>query len=318
MKSLVVRSMACLGLLALASSAFGQRQTTIGTPFNSLGSSFNESIGTGFSFGFRGAPLGPNARGVVGLGANMQLQPNIQFQNIGPAAIPFGQGNTTSGGSIAYAVLGKNFNAAFSLTAGQGASINNESTTASVTSLNGTQGTISATTQRPFVISVVPVVGGFSPGYVMDNSGVWGGNGPTAPTYTSPLAERLERLRSGESAGARTGTTGGASGGGGPSGGAASLAKPLAGRDTVEGKLAAAQASSAGQASDSLRDIQAQQAALAAAQSRELADCLAQAQAAEAAGKIAEAKIYYQQAAHRAAGSQLLEIREKLRELGRK
>ena len=294
-----------------------QTQTTIGTPAHSLNDGFFENIGTSFNFSLRGAPIGPNARGVVGLGPNMQLQPNIQFQNLGFPGIPNGQGNPASAGTFGFSILNPNFNASFFVAAGQGSTRSSGTVAPSVTVMNGQQGTFSATTQFPFVIGVVPVVGGFSPGFVgFDPSSAWSGSVAVQPSYSTALQEKLDRIHAGATSGVRPGAGGGSSGGllGVES---LSLAKP-AGNDVIGGKLLAARDSSAGQAADSVRDIQAAQEAADAEKERELEEILEKARAAEAEGKKSVAKVYYQQAARRVEGSQLVELQAKIRELGQK
>ena len=95
---------------AWSAAANAQTQATIGTPFHSLNDSYFENIGFGFNFSFKGAPIGgANPRGVVGLGPNLQLQQNIQFQNAGLPGIPNGQGNPASAGTLWRARIASKF-----------------------------------------------------------------------------------------------------------------------------------------------------------------------------------------------------------------
>ncbi len=320
-----------LGILALAavavellggSPAMAQTQTNIGSPFSSLNNGFFENIGVGFNFSVKGSPgaLGPNGRGIVGLGANRQLLQNIQFQqNNAAPPLPFGGGAASNPATLGFGIVGSGFTAGFGITAGQGSSSNNTSSTASVTAMNGQQGTITASTQRPFVISVVPVVGGFMPGIVgFDPGSAMQGTISRPPEFSTGLQERLNRIQSGGTSGVRGGASsaagGGSSGvatnGGANSGGAA--------HDPISEKLQAARSSSAGQATTSLREIQAQQDSVDAEKVREFNDLMSQAQTAEAAGKFKVARVYYLQAAQRTEGTQLAELKSKIRELGQK
>jgi hypothetical protein len=95
-------------------------------------------------------------------------------------------------------------------------------------------------------------------------------------------------------------------------------APPTSANDSNIARLQSAQASTAGQAADSIRDIEGQRAAADAAREQELADLIAQAKAAEASRKWTVARIYYEQAARRAQGTQQRELQAKVRELGGK
>ena len=297
-----------------ASAALAQMQTNIATPVQGLNNGFFENVGVGFNFSIKGAPggLGANPRGVVGLGANRQLLPNIQFQQNNAAPnLPFGGGAGANPANFGFNIVGGGFNAGFGITAGQGSTSGISSTTASVTSLNGHPGMISETTQRPFVISVVPVVGGFMPGIIGFDQpgGAMPGVVTQPPEFTSVLQEKLSRLQSGESSGPRNRSAPAA-------GGSSPAASTTKGHDAIVEKFQAARDSSAGRSTASIREIQRQQAAADEEKQREMHELLSQARAAEAAGKNSVAKGFYQRAAQRADGDQLAEIRSKIRELG--
>lgn len=135
------------------------QQVNIGGPFNSVGHSFYENIGT--NWGLRG----PNWFLNVGGGAPGVVPP---FGGFAPNAganggVGFGAGNVSG---------------FLNFTAGQGANSTFVSQTPNVTIPNGGSGVFIDSTFRPFVTSIIPVVS--------DNSD------------SSPLRERLRRLQSGE------------------------------------------------------------------------------------------------------------------------
>jgi len=310
-----MRSVLIFACITLWVGLAAAQQTTIGTPFHTTNNSFFENIGGGFGFTIRGTPgafpPADRARGVIGINPAGQLQPNIGFNFNNPAGLPVGGGGGAAGGGAGggFGILGPGGSAFFNFNASQGASSFIGSQTPMVTTMNGATGTFSDTTQRPFVIGFVPVVGAGGP---QDPSGIFNSSA-AAPTYGTPLQEKLDRLRQGDSGRPRVGAPAASSGG------SMAVAPPvnLAG-DANVARLQSAQSSSAGQAADSLRSIANQQAAADTARERELADLIDQAQAAEASGKLKVARVLYEQAARRATGQQQLELQAKARDLGGK
>lgn len=145
-----------LGWWAAAAQA---QQVNIGGPFNSVGSSFYENIGT--NWGLRGpgwfANFGGGAPGVA-----------PQFGGFDPNAGANGGVGFRAGNVMGF----------LNFTAGQGANSTFVSQTPNVTIPNGGTGYFIDGTFRPFVTSITPVVA--------DNSD------------PSPLRERMRRLQSGE------------------------------------------------------------------------------------------------------------------------
>ncbi|MDX1961614.1 MAG: hypothetical protein SFX18_00585 [Pirellulales bacterium] len=181
------------------------QQVTIGAPFQNFNDNFHEQVGVGWNFGLNTPPPvgfnndgGPGA--IVGLGLNGQPQQGINFGFGGPnpPGVPIPGNPAAPVGQLGWQVQGNGFRAGFNVFAGQGSSRSNVSQTPMITTLNGYPGYFSATTQRPFVTSVIPVVGGYGSGFVQPvvvyPSGQipWPTGGGQA---VSPIAAKLERLR---------------------------------------------------------------------------------------------------------------------------
>ena len=233
----------------------------VSVPFNQTGDGFFEQIGVNFGFN-------------VG---------NFFFQQNGGAPPPFGGGNPGAGLNTGFNVHAPGgFNGHFNITASQGARTSMVSQTVTTTVPNGVPGFVSDTSQTPFVLGVIPVVGD-------------GG--------TSPVRERLERIKEGGAAayGPRGGSTASA---GGASQRSASQ-KSLESAGPTEGGQAdggPAPAGAAGEApAGSVAQLQQVRAAAEAAQRREIEAIVAKGEEAEAAGKPGQARIFYRQAANRAA-----------------
>ncbi len=260
-------------------------QTTMGSGFHNGGDSFFEKVGVGFGFSIP-APGG-----------------NINFTNVGGVATPLGLGNNAGGASFGSAVKTPLGTAFFGLSAAQGSADSSMvSQGGSLTVINGGTGFVSDTSQRPFVTSVIPVVGDNDAG---PGDGVEIVSSPLSAFNANPsvLGERLGRLNSGDK--------------GGPRGGAPRVAVPnLMGRasslstargpapaaDPFQRKLAAAAGNSAGQPAASVSEIRAQLAAEDAAALAEWKDALDRAQQALDAGKPNVARNYYQQVIRHASG----------------
>lgn len=242
---------------AFSASLAVAQQANVGVPFNTGGSSFYEQIGV--SWGLRGNGWFANFPGP-------------------PPAPPFGGFDPNAGAQFGFAGP----NGFLNFTAGQGANTTFTSQAPSVTVMNGATGFFSDTIQRPFVTSVIPVVGAPVPPYI----------GPPLPGGPSVLEERLHRLQTSEGAGQFSQASAQpavAAAGGGPS--------------TAErGDL-------------SVAEIKALQAAEKSARDSEFAAFLEKAQGAEAAGKPSLARLYLQMAARRAAPDQQKEIQARIERL---
>jgi hypothetical protein len=249
-----------IGLLAAAiSSLCLAQQANISTPFNAAGSGFYEQIGV--SWGLRGNGWFANFPGP-------------------PPAPPFGGFDPNANANFGFGGP----NGFLNFTAGQGANSTFTSQAPSVTVMNGATGFFSDTVQRPFVTSVIPVVGTPMAPFI----------GPHLPGGSSVLDERLRRLQSQEGAAA-----------------AASVQPPAA---TLPAAGSTAERGEVGVA-----EIKARQAAEIAAREsavqNEVAALLEKARGAEAAGQSSLVKLYLQMAARRSTGEQLREIQGRIKRL---
>jgi hypothetical protein len=252
------------GSLLAAVPAEGQ-QTTINSPLNTAGQGYYENIGTRW--------------GVQGKG---------WFFNFGgPAPIPGGFGGFNPGG-------GPNFGAGFGngggsgffqLWADQGSSSTISSQSPSVTVMNGGTGYFADVVQRPFVMGLVPVVGGAP---------------PAAPV--SPLVEKLDRLQGEPSLALGSKST-----------------PPAAWKTSVPGGgVPASEPSTAERGDLSVAEIKANQAAAAAVARHEVDALIAKASGAEAAGQFVSARLYYEMAARKTTGDEQRALHEKAAALDRR
>ncbi len=155
-------------------------QVTIEVRFITLSDNFFERIGMDFDFAIDdnvtnvqfNSDQGPSS--VVGLTnasqgpANPSFTPNfnLQYNNglVGDATVPAFPGigfNPATAGTFGFAIL-SDIEAYFLITAAQGDTRNNILQAPKVTLFNGQSAFISDTSQRPFVTSVIPVVGDFA------------------------------------------------------------------------------------------------------------------------------------------------------------
>ncbi len=126
-------------LLLVASASANAQQTQVETPFNSIGHSFYENVGVSWS-----------------------LSGNAWFARFGgaPGVVPpFGGFDPAAQGQFGGAFRGGGMSGSLQFTAGQGSDSFIGSQSSSVVVPNGGMGFISDTTQRPFVLGIVPVVG---------------------------------------------------------------------------------------------------------------------------------------------------------------
>src|SRR5262245_43569065 len=242
-------------IVGFASAAFpaAAQQATIGTPMRGISDGFFENVGVGFA-----------ARG-----------PNLFFSNGGPVTPPFGGFDPGAGASLGFGFSGPGFNGAFNIVAGQGSSRSISSVSPSVTVMNGGQGFIADVTQQPFVIGVVPVVGGGFAGAVGGTFGPIGA--PIITQGPTVLDERLARLRDA----GRLSASGSSSREPPPD-----MGQPAKPDDAVARRLALATESSAGRWAASIATIRKQHAAEDELQSREAQSFFDRGREAQKAGKL--------------------------------
>ncbi len=171
------------------------QQVTTAMPFNNGGTSFHENFGIGWNVTIPTANPALGGRGVVGLGPNGPQQ-GINFGFGGPqvAPPPFGLGQPGTvdnlvGKSATVTVRGQ----VLIIFADQGSSRTMTSQTPMITTMNGMPGFFADTVQRPFVTSLIPVVGDRTIVYPSVNVPWPGANGTMQGT--SVLNERLARLK---------------------------------------------------------------------------------------------------------------------------
>ena len=141
----VILVLVLLGAVWFAAAEVPAQQVTIGTPFNTLNDSFFERTGVSWSGNWKGL--------------------NFSFGGGDLAVPPFGNYKPGAGLTTGFGIRSPNFNANFNIFAEQGSQRSNVSQTPSVTLMNGQQAFISDVEQRPFVMGMNPVVGGFRGGY---------------------------------------------------------------------------------------------------------------------------------------------------------
>ncbi len=222
----------------------------ISVPLNQTGNSFYEQFGVNFGFH-------------VG---------NFFYQQNGGAAPPFGGFNPGAGLNTGFNIHAPGgFDGHFNIMASQGAQTSLVSQTVSTTVPSGVPGFVSDTSQTPFVMGVVPVVG---------DGGI------------SPVRERLERIKEGGAAayGPRSGTATNAGGTGQRSAAQGATDAESSAATSVDGKTAAASTSTAEQPpAGSVAQLQQLRTAAAAVQQQETQAIITKAQEAEAAGKLGQA-----------------------------
>ena len=157
-------------------SAFAQLQTVIGTPFQQTGTSFSENFGVGFNY------------------SNDNFSINVP-NGVQP---PFGLGDPNADGRLGFGFRGPNGGSgSLNFTFGQGSTTTNSVTTPSLTLPNGGTGSIFSGSIRPFVTSVIPVVGQGGTVFVPNVASNFGAAYPAQPLAApviSPLRQKLEQL----------------------------------------------------------------------------------------------------------------------------
>ena len=246
---------AAAALLAFicSTAAWGQ-YSQIESPFLSGGHSFYENVGVSWA-----------------------LQGNGWFARFGAPGVapPFGGFDPAAQAQFGTGFRGGGINGFLNFTAGQGSDSFLGGQSASVVVPNGGMGFISDTTQRPFVLGIVPVVGA---------------------EPVSPVKQALSRLREGDVLNADRGVRNAEQ----PSNPQSAIRNPQSSAD--RGDL-------------SVAEIRAQQAAEESEHSAELAAALEKARDSEASGNLGLARIYYRQAARYASGGRKSEINAKIRAL---
>ena len=301
--------LACLLFYAADAPA---QQVTVGTPFHSLNDSFFENMGS--SWGLQGRNW------------------NFSFGGGNPnmAAPQFGGFDPQAGGNFGFGFNRGGLGGQFSGNFGQGSRRSFVSQTPSVTLQNGVPGYISDTSQSPFVISYIPIVGGFPSVGFLNPVPLPPVPGPFSRLRDPAVLNALQRARAARQQGDMGGAPDEPIGAVGPPvqpavrppaqargghddlvlGGPAPAPVPAdeGPLDESARKLAAARSSSAGRPAPSVAEARRLHAAEQAEQDAEAMQYLERARNAEATGKTNVAKIFYQMAARRASG----ELRAKI------
>jgi len=295
-------------------------QVQITTPYHSLNDSYYERIGVDFDFSFK------PGRGVVGLDAhgNPTSDGRIHFnQGSFDSALPqFGGHDASTDAMFGIGGLGKKFSPSLRFALGQGSNRSHVMQAPTVVMHDGQTGFVSDTSMRPFVTSVIPVVGAGLP--MMR---------PSPPI--SPVKQALARMEAEKKL--------------------ARQRQPRAERDVpreqvrvdpfgdpvmprqddgalllgqdrpapadddeplvLKGPPGSGEATPAGGASGA-GDNRPQQAKADAARKQEVRSHIQKARRYEETGKLGIAKIYYQQAAARADGELKKELLRKIQSLG--
>lgn len=305
---LILPLLAALGLLGVAVCAAPAQQVTVTTPFHAVNDSFFEQFGTHWGFNYKGLNFSFG-------GPNMGMP---QFGNFDPNA-------GISGG---FGVQGGDFNGFFSFAAGQGYRQSLVSQAPSVTLTNGYPGSISDTSQSPFVVGVIPVVGGFVEGFPLAPRPLYtmgypippmGRQFQMAPQGDSRVRAMMRQIAAEHAARAGDGSNDLLAGlpGGGAGGGPAPprVPAPAVRSDPSFQKLAAAQSSSAGRAVPSVAEARRMHELEKATQNDEARVYYEKALGAEEGGKPGLAKVYYKMAVKRANGELRSRILARLKAL---
>ena len=225
------------------------QQITVGAPAHAGGDSFTENIGVGFGFNIPGS--------------------NMSFNN---------GFNPNSGATLGFGFGGKGVNGSVNVGASQSGDRSLSMSAGTITLENGAVGSITDATYRPFVTSIVPVVGS---------------GGANLPIANTAIDERLSRIgQVGGNVSAASGTRSGSAG----------STSPQVKNSTAGSSAAALQTPAEQNSPQSIAEIRRQQSEQAAAAQNEVEKLLGQGRAAQAAGKSGVAKIYFQQALHKASG----------------
>jgi len=258
--------------LWLSVAAAPAQQATVSSPFHTLNSSFFERNGVSW---------GLNTRGF-----------NFQF---GPGNVPnpqFGGFDPNVGATLGFNARAGSTSAFFNFAAAQGSRQSMVSQTPSMTLMNGQGGYMADTSVTPFVISQIPVVGGFP---------ALGSFGPTippmyrTPIYNPPPALQSDRIEAARKAFVERRAA--------QEQKPEPPARPSPPADRAAAKVSEAQASSAGRPVPGVAEAKRMHELEQAAQNREVQALFEKGRAAEEDGKLQTAKMYYQMVARRATGT---------------
>jgi len=284
------RNILAVGVLAtlwLVVGVTSAQQMTIGTPFHTLGDNFFERMGVNFAGNYRGI--------------------NFSVGSYGQAVPTFGEPKLGSGLTTGFAIVGPKGQLNFAVDLSQGYTQSAVTQAPTVTIMNGQQGYVSDTSQTPFVISVVPVVGAFQPVQAFSPC-------PTpqqlADAAGMPLGgnPRIQAMRDAIAAAHADDQPGSPVRQGGQPGPVTPRPRrappePAAPEDEgPAGRLAAAQESTAGRPAPSVAEARRMRAQEEGTGQEEVKALFERGLAAEEAGKPGVAKVYYQQVARRASG----------------
>jgi hypothetical protein len=294
-----------VGLLSLVGSGtVAAQQAAVGTPFRGAGDSFYERFGVGW---------GVNTRGLA-----------FSFGSPNMGVPPFGNFDPSAGLNTSFHFGQPGNGGFFNLSAGQGFRQNLVTQAPSVTVMNGQTGYVADASLSPFVMGYVPVVGGFYP--VGGLYPIFPVPPPVCPGYpvidpaAAPGAENSRVQQMWRAMAERNAERNGVAGSsppphappaqpGNPQQRPADAPVPdqaalTAGEavDAAAGRLAAVQASSAGQAVPSVAEARRLHELEQAAEGQQAALLFEKARAAEDGGKPNVARIYYQMVAGRASG----------------
>jgi hypothetical protein len=299
--------LAALLLVAVANA----QQVTVGTPFHQMHDGFFENSQINWSGNYRGV--------------------NFSFGG-GALAVPQYGGYTPNAGlGVNYGIAGKDGRINFSGNFGQGYNQSLTTQTPSVTLMNGQTGYVSDTSQTPFVVSVIPVVGAFpvSPQQLREMSGI-------GPNQMDPRLHAMMQARADAQVQAAAQAAGQAQAGGPvpplppqPNNAAPkrnlklmnvpdpvpAVADP---GDEARQQLDAAQKSTAGRPALSVAEAKRLHQHEQTAGDDEMAALMVRAQALEEDGKPNVAKIYYQRVAKHGTGDLQQQAQKKLYELNGK
>jgi hypothetical protein len=268
----------------LSVPAFAQQQVTVTTPLVGINDSFYEHFN-------------------IHWGLQRSWPGGSWFMNFGgPNSVipPFGGYDPNNDFRFGVATRGSGFSGFFGLSASQGSNRTMTMVAPSVTMMNGVPGQVFSGSIRPFVTGLIPVVGDYP---VVPYAPYPQFIAPGQPVVTSPLAERLERLRAEPPPAKRTEPN-------------AADALVLGGAAEGSAPVAVRGGSSSAERGDiSVAEIRRKQALEDEEKQRELAQLIEEAQAAEKAGQLGVARVRYRQAALRATGDQRRQLLETVAKL---
>lgn len=178
--SLILVVALCTVLIGLAEQVSAQ-QVTVGAPFNSVGDSFYEHMGTSWGGNFKGV--------------------DFSFGGGGLSTPQFGGYDANAGARMGVGFGGRGYSGQFNIFGGQGYRQNYVSQTPSVTLPQGVPGYFSDTSQTPFVISQIPVVGTGGPMIGSPMMPSLGSYSPSAAQRQTKLAQWQQQLASGSNNG---------------------------------------------------------------------------------------------------------------------